>query len=251
MWLLGIILGANLPIKDLINSIIAFSKESYFIQLYLMLIFLSPMLNTFVEKYNTYLLRYSIIFCSIEFLMEFCFHNKCLYIANGYSLIHFINMYLLGRAAFIKQDKIKCISARWWFIQYFVMVLTIFGSRIFGGGRMVHYAFSYSNPIVICESFFLFFVFGNYNYSVKRTPAIYSKNDWEFWQKNRKRRSLYYSFVKTKTIFTSPDVHIKHLAKPVSYMIPNSLSCFLLMVGLSFTVLIICFIISASEIAPR
>ena len=60
------------------------------------------------------------------------------------------------------------------------MVLTIFGSRIFGGGRMVHYAFSYSNPIVICESFFLFFVFGNYNYSVKRTPAIYSKNDWEF-----------------------------------------------------------------------
>ena len=54
-----------------------------------------------------------------------------------------------------------------------------------------------------------------------------------------------------KTIFTSPDVHRKHLAKPVSYMIPNSLSCFLLMVGLSFTVLIICFIISASEIAPR
>ena len=159
MWLLGIILGANLPIKDLINSIIAFSKESYFIQLYLMLIFLSPMLNTFVEKYNTYLLRYSIIFCSIEFLMEFCFHNKCLYIANGYSLIHFIIMYLLGRAAFIKQDKIKCISARWWFILYFVMVLTIFGSRIFGGGRMVHYAFSYSNPIVICESFFLFFGF--------------------------------------------------------------------------------------------
>ena len=180
MWLLGIILGANLPIKDLINSIIAFSKESYFIQLYLMLIFLSPMLNTFVEKYNTYLLRYSIIFCSIEFLMEFCFHNKCLYIANGYSLIHFIIMYLLGRAAFIKQDKIKCISARWWFILYFVMVLTIFGSRIFGGGRMVHYAFSYSNPIVICESFFLFFVFGNYNYSAKRTPAKYSKNDWEF-----------------------------------------------------------------------
>ena len=80
-------------------------------------------------------------------------------IANGYSLIHFIIMYLLGRAAFIKQDKIKCISARWWFILYFVMALTIFGSRIFGGGRMVHYAFSYSNPIVICESFFLFFGF--------------------------------------------------------------------------------------------
>ena len=190
MWLLGIILGANLPIKDLINSIIAFSKESYFIQLYLMLIFLSPMLNTFVEKYNTYLLRYSIIFCSIEFLMEFCFHNKCLYIANGYSLIHFIIMYLLGRAAFIKQDKIKCISARWWFILYFVMVLTIFGSRIFGGGRMVHYAFSYSNPIVICESFFLFFVFGNYNYSVKRTPAIYSKNDWEFLTEKSKAKKL-------------------------------------------------------------
>ena len=190
MWLLGIILGANLPIKDLINSIIAFSKESYFIQLYLMLIFLSPMLNTFVEKYNTYLLRYSIIFCSIEFLMEFCFHNKCLYIANGYSLIHFIIMYLLGRAAFIEQDKIKCISARWWFILYFVMVLTIFGSRIFGGGRMVHYAFSYSNPIVICESFFLFFVFGNYNYSVKRTPAIYSKNDWEFLTEKSKAKKL-------------------------------------------------------------
>ena len=155
-----------------------------------MLIFLSPMLNTFVEKYNTYLLRYSIIFCSIEFLMEFCFHNKCLYIANGYSLIHFINMYLLGRAAFIKQDKIKCISARWWFILYFVMVLTIFGSRIFGGGRMVHYAFSYSNPIVICESFFLFFVFGNYNYSVKRTPAIYSKNDWEFLTEKSKAKKL-------------------------------------------------------------
>ena len=88
--------------------------------------------------------------------------------------------------------------------------------------------------------------------SLKRNISLNAQNDPQRSQTGDiEVYGSAYSFVKTKTIYTSPDVHIKHLAKPVSYIIPNSLSCFLLMVGLSFTVLIISSIISASEITPR
>lgn len=158
LYILCFVLGEEVSVLGLINNVIAFSKESYYIQLYLMLVFLSPMLNSFVDKYKNNILQYALVFCIIEFFMEFCFNNKCL-IVNGYSLIHFIIIYLLGRAAFENKEKAFRLSAGKWIALYILMVVSILATRILGGNRMNEYAFAYSNPLVICQSFFLFFAF--------------------------------------------------------------------------------------------
>ena len=91
----------------------------------------------------------------IEVTMESVFQNKCLYIEDGYSLFHFVTMYMLARTAYIHKEKIMSVKKQWWILGYFICATVV---------CLLHFTpyehnWAYSNPVVIIESFMLFFPF--------------------------------------------------------------------------------------------
>ena len=147
--------GAAFSPVTLVKKILAFPCESYFVQNYLMLLFISPVLNAFIEKDKSHLTIFALALFAIEVVMESVFQNKCLYIENGYSLFHFVTMYMLARAASIHKDKIIQVKKQRWIIGYFgcatLLCLLYF--------TPYKHTWAYSNPIVVIESFMLFFPF--------------------------------------------------------------------------------------------
>lgn len=101
--------GEILP-KTLLTDVIAFTHENYYAQCYLMLLFLSPVLNTFIDKNGKKILPYALVFWGIEIVFDWIRHNQSLGFAQGYSLIHFILMYILGRTAFLYRNAIQNVG---------------------------------------------------------------------------------------------------------------------------------------------
>ena len=152
----------------LANSIIAFTADSYFIQNYVMLLFLSPILNSFIEKYGDRIKFYVICFLLIGFIFSNVLPNESLLINRGYSLFHFVLMYLLGRLAYIYKECIFKIKRPIYLLIYFTSVTIIALQHLF------HYPFTweYSNIFVIIESFSLFFFFASANFFNKTINTI-------------------------------------------------------------------------------
>ncbi len=162
-YIFDLFTGHHFSLFEFANRIIAFSCESYFIQNYLMLLFLSPVLNSFIEKYKSKVTVYALSLFLIEVVMESLFDNQCLFIKNGYSLIHFIIIYMLARAASINKDKILSINKRWWIIGYFTCAIIVCAFHF----TPYKHTWAYSNPIVVIESFMFFFPFLHLRFSSK------------------------------------------------------------------------------------
>lgn len=146
---------SNISITGIAINILAFPCENYFVQNYLMLLFISPVLNAFIDTCKEKLTVFAISLFSIEVVMESVFGNKSLHIEDGYSLFHFITMYMLARAAFMHKDQIMRVKKRLWILGYFACATSV---------CLLHFTpyrhnWAYSNPIVIIESFMLFFPF--------------------------------------------------------------------------------------------
>ena len=160
-YFLGLYMGNTFSPVALVNKVVAFSCESYFIQNYLMLMFLSPALNAFIEKYKDKVTSYAISLFVIEVLMESIFQNKSLFIENGYSLIHFITMYMLARSASFHKDQILKVAKYRWLLGYFLCAAVVCALHF----TPYKHTWGYSNPVVVIESFMLFFPFLYKQYS--------------------------------------------------------------------------------------
>jgi len=139
----------------LINNLLVFTRESYFIQCYTVLMLLSPLINSFFEKYGRKSLILVLALWAIEALMENILGNESLGINSGYSLVHFVLMYMLARTAFLYKDKIVEVKRYRWLIGYFACAGIVCLLHLAG----FSHAWDYSNPIVVIEAFCLFFVF--------------------------------------------------------------------------------------------
>lgn len=145
----------HFSIRFFIDNALVFTRESYFVQCYAMLLFLSPILNSFIEKYGKGILNYVLAFWGIEIIMEAVWDNKSLGFENGYSLIHFILIYLLARTAYLYKDFILKVNKTYWILGYFCCAVILCLLHTFGYSR----TWNYSNPVVVVESFCLFFPF--------------------------------------------------------------------------------------------
>lgn len=146
----------NYSFKSLISAFFVFSRESYYLQCYLMLIVLSPILNSFVEKYGRNILPLVGILLFVEVYIHWIKGNQCLGFMNGYGLTHFIVMYLLGRSAYLYKEYLFHVRSFVYLIIYLSSISIIFLMYLFAKGSFV---FSYSNPFNILASFSLFFIF--------------------------------------------------------------------------------------------
>lgn len=153
--LIAIVYTGNFSLMQLVDNLLVFTRESYFVQCYLMLMFLSPIINSFFDKYGKKALGLVIALWGIEAIMANVVGNVSLGINDGYSLIHFILMYMLAKMAALYQEEILRVKKSWWIIGYFVCAGLVCAGHLLG----FTHTWDYSNPIVMVESFCLFFPF--------------------------------------------------------------------------------------------
>lgn len=143
-------------LSDFIDNIIAFTRENYFTQCYLMLLFLSPIINLFINKYGRKILLYVSFLFTIE-IVAYLIDNQSLGVNNGYSLFHFVLMYMLARCASLYKKEVERIPRKTTFIVFLLCTFCIFILHIVGGNDEKVYGIS--NPIIILQAFCLFFTF--------------------------------------------------------------------------------------------
>lgn len=162
-YILESILSKEFSLISFLGGLVALHKESYFVQCYLMLMFLSPILNAFIEKQNNHILCYSMLFAVIAFVFDCIFENQCLSFNHGFSLTHFIFIYILARTAFIYQDKLKQMKSRYYLFIYLVCCILIASLKMLG----CPWAFYYTNPLNVIASFSLFIPFLKHSFHSK------------------------------------------------------------------------------------
>lgn len=116
------------------------------------------------------------IFWFIEFVMDIVRGNECLGFNEGFSLIHFILLYMMSRVTSLYKTEILTIKPIIWILIYLFCIVLICICHIFD----FQHTWSYSNPIIIVESFCLFFIFlykpfysNKINYIASSSFAVY------------------------------------------------------------------------------
>lgn len=175
LHLIGFLLSHSFDLRLLLSQIWIITRSGYFIQCYLMLLFLSPLLNSFVKgNSRRSVLIWTLLLWSIEIWFGCIKEAKSLAFMNGYSFIHFVLIYMMARCVRLYQEEmLKC--SKWiWFGGYFVSTCLLW--LMLGSG--IH--LGYANPINIISSFCLFMPFLYYyyyskpvNWIAKSTLAVY------------------------------------------------------------------------------
>ena len=176
-YLFTAVYKSEFEIRTLIRNFFVITKSGYFIQCYLMLIFLSPALNSFIDKYERkLLLKWTIVFLSIEFWFGGIMKVEALGFNKGYSVIHFVLMYMIARCLFLYKTELTRL--RWWTWGLGYLICTVVISLMYIAG--VKYCWDYSNPVVVASSIcsFIPFIYYNYenkiiNWIAKSTLAVY------------------------------------------------------------------------------
>lgn len=141
-------------IKNILLSAFGLTGHGYFIQCYAMLLFVSPILNSFIDKYNKKILIYVISFVIIEGYVSM-FRQDQIGFQSGYSVLHFILLYLIARCLYLYRDNLCKIRNIYYLLIYFGGALLASLIYIQGFERI----YSYTSPLNILMSIALFIPF--------------------------------------------------------------------------------------------
>ena len=175
-YLLSVYLGETFSIRQFLSRFMAFSRSGYFVECYLLLMFFSPVLNAFIDKLGKKILLWVLLFWGIEIYFEFYLHDKDLGFMGGYSFIHFMLIYMIGRTLYLYKEQLFAISKKRYFTCYILSTLTILCLyTIFD-----IYAYSYSSPFNVIATCSLFMIFAKtvyynrwINWIASSTFAVY------------------------------------------------------------------------------
>ena len=163
-------------LTDFLERCFVISYAGYFIQCYFMLMILSPVLNAFIEKFGRDSLKWVLLFWGMEFWFGCIMDVEELGYNQGYSVIHFVLMYLIARCIKLYEDDIKKIKLWAWVLGYLLSTIVIIISFMAG----VKWCWNYSSPIVVFSSIctflpFLYKTFHNkvINWIASGTLAVY------------------------------------------------------------------------------
>lgn len=176
-YLISCSLGENFSISQLLRRFMAISRSGYFVECYLLLMFFSPVLNSFIEKMGKNIIAWVLAFWAIEVYFEFLLHDEDLSFKDGYSFIHFVLIYMLGRTLFLYKDCLLQISSYKYISLYFLFTLIIL---IIYLGLDMPFVYSYCSPFNILATCSLFLLFTKHifynrwiNWIASSTFAVY------------------------------------------------------------------------------
>lgn len=152
------------------------SYAGYFIQCYFMLMILSPVINAFIDKYGRDCLKWVLVFWGLEFWFDCIMEVEELGYNRGFSVIHFVLMYMIARCIKLYENDIKKIRPMIWVLGYLFLTLVIIVSHIIG----IKWCWNYSNPVVVLSATcsFLPFLYKTYynkviNWIASGSLAVY------------------------------------------------------------------------------
>ena len=167
-YLINCCLGEAFSTRVLLSRFKAISRSGYFVEGYLLLMFFSPVFNAFIEKLGKKILLWVCLFWAVEVYFEFLIQDSDLGFNEGYSFIHFVLIYMIGRTLSLYQDKLIPISSLKYLAVYICSTLIILGMYIAFDMESIYY---YTSPANIVAASCLFLLFA------KRT--FY--NNWINW----------------------------------------------------------------------
>ena len=171
-------LGEAFSLGALVDRLFAFSRAGYFVQCYVMLIFMSPVLNAFIEgKNRSHVLLWTIALASVAGYFDFWLNISALGFGRGYAMMHFMLIYMIGRTIFLFKKELLSISKLFWIVGYFVCTMMIALMYMYFNMAFIY---SYTCPLVILSSicFFVPFLYKFFyspiiNWFAKGAFAIY------------------------------------------------------------------------------
>lgn len=167
-YLVSVIEAEPFSTSNLVQQFRLISNAGYFVEDYLMLMFFSPVLNSFIEQKGRKILPWVITFALIEFYFEDIVHDEEMQFNRGYSLIHFVLMYFIGRCIWLFKDKLFKIKSEVYILTYFLCSLTT--AIILCAG--IRTGLFYSSPLAIIAAMSLFIPFLKKNYYNKVTNWV-------------------------------------------------------------------------------
>lgn len=167
----------TLTIKELVSKFLVISNGGYFVQCYIFLMLLSPIINSFMERFDRkkglYLVLGLVFF---EFWFDCITHTEYFGFRCGYSVQHFIIVYMLARYIQYYKDELIKYKCWFWIGGYLLCTFIILLMYVYD----VNYVWQYSNPIIIISAVcsFVPFLYRCYvnrwvNWVAKSTLAVY------------------------------------------------------------------------------
>jgi hypothetical protein len=148
LYIWNTILSHDFRLRSFVSQFFVISRAGYFIQCYMMLMFLSPVLNAFINCYGKMGLKWVLVFFTLEIWFGCIKNVENLGYNQGYSVIHFVLIYMLARYIRLYESRLLKIRQYIWIIGYLVCTMTICLMYIVG----IRFCWDYSNPIVIISS---------------------------------------------------------------------------------------------------
>lgn len=147
-------------IKAFIKQFMVFSRSNWFINCYLFLMLLSPILNTFMENVSK---KAATLYLSIFLLCSFYFgclrNHEYFYFNEGYSVTMMILVYLIGRYMRIHlSDKVKTIKYSYLIYAYLASLVLLIGNYLLSK-YTISSLYGYNNPIMILSAVCFFGLF--------------------------------------------------------------------------------------------
>ena len=157
-----------------------FSPNNYFINFYCVLVIIQPLLNLFFKlekKHQKYLLIiFFILFSIVPTINNSIFplinlYNPTINFTSrnsdyGYTLVHFIFMYLIG--GYIRKNNVQIRKSISVFVYIYISIFITFFSYIFSG------VCAYDNSLVIISSICLFCFFNQLNIKQNKILSMLS-----------------------------------------------------------------------------
>lgn len=160
--------------RHLCKISLVFSRYDWFVQCYLFLFLLSPMLNILTETLSQRKMTiYLCVFLLCEFYFGCVWESENFYFNKGYSVTHFMLIYLIGR--YLNKYGLKemeCIKNRWLLMILFLCIGILMVGRL--TLRSDSPFLEYASPIVILESIVFFVLFSRFQFQSKAVNWIAS-----------------------------------------------------------------------------
>jgi len=155
--------------------------DDWFVGAYILLMILSPLLNSFIERCGSrQLWGFAIAYCLFQFMFEWIagIYNQ---FNNGYSVLSFMGLYILG-AAIHRYPPKTCSTAKKSFGMYLAIAITAgalaaciiwrFGAESHIGTIMRRIFEAYNGAGVVLSSLFLFLTFGHLSFKSRQINMI-------------------------------------------------------------------------------
>lgn len=160
IYILAAVIGEEFSVLQSIKETLVLSNRNWFIKSYLLLMILSPILNSFAENTSRNMYKYVLIgFFTFQTIWGFL-TGSAVFFEQGYSTMSFVGLYLLAK--YLRIYPIK-LAKTYYIVTYFIISLLI-GCIAYFASKLGYYSicchmFVYNNPLVILSGISLFLYF--------------------------------------------------------------------------------------------